>query len=60
MGKYFMQDSRHAAFERMMMDPSRSTPIRAGQRKERPQKKPPCSRSFRLRSSERKIKEGGV
>ena len=54
---YFMGDTRLAGLERMMMDSSRTPPIRTEPRRKRPQKKLPCDRPIKPRPHEQKIKE---
>ena len=64
MARYFMEDTRLAGLERMMMDSSRTPPIRTEPRRKRPQKKLPCDRPIKPRPHEQKIRgdngEGGV
>ncbi len=64
MARYFMEDTRLAGLERMMMDSSRTPPIRTEPRRKRPQKKLPRDRPIKPRPHEQKIRgdngEGGV
>ena len=55
MARYFMSSTTLEGLERMMMDPSRTTPAHTGPRRKMPQKKPPCDRPVRLHPSERKV-----
>lgn len=43
MTKYFMGDTRLGWLEKMMMDPSRTSPTRIDSRRNKPQKKPQTS-----------------
>ena len=61
MTRYFMRDTRLAALERMMMDPSRPAPIcNANIRRQRPQKKQTRSQAIKQNSREWEIKEGSL
>ena len=55
MARYFMGSTTLEGLERMMMDPSRTTPAHTEPRRKMPQKKPPCDRPVRLHPSERKV-----
>lgn len=54
MARYFMGDTRLGWLEKMMMDPSRTPSTRIDPRKNRPQKKLPCSYQVKPRPTERK------
>ena len=58
MARYFMGDTCLAGLERMMMDPSRTPPVRTDTRKKNPQKKLPCNRPAKPRQREWEIREG--
>lgn len=60
MARYFMGDTRLGWLERMMIDPSRTPPIRTDTRKQRPQKKPPRNQPVKPHPREWEIKGGGV
>ena len=61
MPRYFMRDTRLAALERMMMDPSRTATIcNADIRRQRPQKKQTRSQAIKQNSREWEIKEGSL
>ena len=59
MARYFMNDTRLAGLERMMMDPSRTVPTRnTDTRKKRPQKNLPCNRPVKPSQRVWELKEG--
>lgn len=60
MARYFMGDTRLGGLERMMMDPSRRSPVHTDSRRKRPQKKPCCDQPARSHSSGRNVREGSV
>lgn len=60
MARYFMGSTTLEGLERMMMDPSRTTPAHTGPRRKKPQKKLPCDRPVRPHPHELEIKGGGV
>ncbi len=60
MPRYFMQGTRLAWAERMMMDPSRNPFDRSDIQRSRPQGKPLHSSSVEPSSTKQKFREGGV
>ena len=61
MARYFMRDTRLAALERMIMDPSRTATIcNTDIRRQRPQKKQIRSQAIKQNSREWEIKEDSV
>lgn len=57
MARYFTGSSTLEGLERMMMDPSRTTPAHTEPRRKMPQKKPPCDRPVGPHPHEQEIKE---